>query len=187
MTTRRLLLLAGAALPLAGFAQAAEVERLLRAGGVVLAMRHAHAPGTYDPPQFRLGDCSTQRNLDERGRQQSRAIGAWFAARALKPARVRSSPWCRCLDTARLAFGAAEPWAALGSPRASDGAARAAHLRELRSSVGQAAAPGRFEVWVTHQFLLSDLVGGGTASGEGLVLQGDGTNVRLLARLEVAT
>lgn len=57
-------------------------------------------------------------NLGDEGRRQARQLGAWFAARQLRPARVRSSPWCRCVGTARLAFGdRVEPWAALGSPR----------------------------------------------------------------------
>lgn len=96
----------------------------------VLALRHALAPGTFDPPGFRLGDCSMQRNLSDEGRAQARRIGAWFSARALLPARVRSSPWCRCVDTATLAFGAPERWAALGSPRSSiDIAADQSHRR----------------------------------------------------------
>ena len=77
----------------------------LRAGGrgLVVAMRHALAPGTFDPPGFRRGDCSTQRNLSDAGREQARRIGAWFRTHRLEPQRVRSSSWCRCLETARLA------------------------------------------------------------------------------------
>jgi hypothetical protein len=58
-----------------------DVPALLRAGGVVLGIRHALAPGTFDPPQFRLGDCSTQRLLSDEGRAQARRIGEWFKAR----------------------------------------------------------------------------------------------------------
>ena len=77
----------------------------LKAGGNVLLIRHASTEsGLGDPPGFKLGDCTTQRNLNDEGRAQARRIGEWFSARGLKPARVRSSPWCRCLDTAALAF-----------------------------------------------------------------------------------
>ena len=91
-----------------------ELASLIRTGGVVVAFRHALAPGTFDPPEFRLGVCSTQRNLSDEGRSQARRTGEWFKARQLQPARVRSSPWCRCVDTATLAFGTAEVWPALG-------------------------------------------------------------------------
>ena len=170
---RRTLMAAGLAWPLAGRTDEAAAA-LLRTGGVVVAFRHALAPGTFDPPNFQLGVCSTQRNLSDDGRAQARRIGEWFSARALKPERVRSSPWCRCVDTAQLAFGRAEPWAALGSPRAGTETTNARSLADLRQAVADASRrSGRFEVWVTHMFVLSDLVATGTTSGEGLVLRAD--------------
>ena len=190
MFDRRQFIAAGLAWPAAQSWAAADGDAaaLLREGGVVLAMRHALAPGTFDPPQFKLGDCSTQRNLSDDGRAQARRIDQWFKARALQPSRVRSSPWCRCVDTATLAFGAAEPWAALGSPRGASEATNAESLAALRRAVMQAAAQrGRFEVWVTHMFVLSDLVSTNTASGEGLVLKADSAGaVQVLARLPSA-
>lgn len=167
---------------------AADVAALLRQGGAVIAFRHALAPGTFDPPGFRLGDCSTQRNLSEQGRSQARRIGEWFNQQALVPARIASSPWCRCLETASLAFGKQpESWAALGSPRGSTEVTGAAHLQALRKALTSATArPGRFEVWVTHMFVLSDLAGANPASGEGLVLRmGPKDSVETLARLSI--
>lgn len=178
--TRRRLLAAGLAWPLvpAATAEAAsgdEVAQLLRTGGVVIAFRHALAPGTFDPPEFKPGVCSTQRNLSDEGRAQARRIGDSFKARGLKPTRVRSSPWCRCLETATLAFGQAESWAALGSPRGASETTNAESLGELRLALSATAAQrGRFEVWVTHMFVLSDLAATNTASGEGLVLRARG-------------
>jgi len=174
-----------------GAAAAADSEpaALLRDGGVVIAFRHALAPGTFDPPGFKLGDCSTQRNLSDEGRAQARRIGAWFKARALQPALVRSSPWCRCVETATLAFGAApNVWPALGSPRGATEATNAESLGELRRAVAAASTQrGRLEVWVTHMFVLSDLVASNTASGEGLVLRADSSGaLKVLARLAVA-
>jgi hypothetical protein len=165
-----------------------QVAKLLREGGAVIAFRHALAPGTFDPPGFQPGVCSTQRNLSDEGRAQARRIGEWFGARGLKPARVRSSPWCRCLDTATLAFGSAEPWAALGSPRGATESTNVQSLAELRRALALASTPGRpFEVWVTHMFVLSDLAGANTASGEGLVLRADGAQgVKVLGRLQIS-
>jgi phosphohistidine phosphatase SixA len=150
----------------------AALEGLLRSGGVVLVLRHALAPGTFDPPGFRIDDCSTQRNLNDEGREQSRRIGAWFTTRSLRPAAVRSSPWCRCVDTATLAFGAAEVWPALGSPYRGEERSNEAHRRALLQRLAELTAqPGRFEVWVTHAFVQSALAGSSTGSGEGLVLR----------------
>jgi hypothetical protein len=188
MPTRRRLLTAAVAWPAASAfaADGADVAALLREGGVVIAFRHALAPGTFDPPGFRLGECSTQRNLSDEGRAQARRIGDWFKAQALKPAQVRSSPWCRCMDTATLAFGAATAWPALGSPRGASEGTNAASLRALRDALA-AARPGRFEAWVTHMFVLSDLAATNSASGEGLVLRADGGAApKVLARLSIA-
>ena len=187
LTRRNLMASALAVSALRAWADDSEAEALLRTGGVVAAFRHALAPGIFDPPGFRLNDCSTQRNLSDEGRAQARRLGGWFAARSLQPARVRSSPWCRCIDTATLAFGRAEAWAALAAPRGASETTGADHLRELRQAlVAASARRGVFEIWVTHMFVLSDLVGGSIASGEGLILQADaGGAPRVLARLLV--
>ena len=74
----------------------------LRAPGHFALMRHAIAPGTGDPAQFALGDCSTQRNLSDEGRRQARKIGAQFRANGIETADIFSSQWCRCRETAAL-------------------------------------------------------------------------------------
>jgi hypothetical protein len=184
--------LAGAAVVTAGLgplqtwaAQDGDVAGLLRRGGVVAAFRHATAPGTFDPPGFQLGDCSTQRNLSPDGREQARRMGVWFRERSLQPVRVRSSPWCRCIDSATLAFSPPDVWAALGSPRGSLETTRQRHLGELRNALVQASArPGSFEAWFTHMFVLSDLAQADTASGEALLLRTSPLGrVEVLARL----
>jgi phosphohistidine phosphatase SixA len=187
--SRRRVLTAALAWPAVRAASAdGDVQTLLREGGVVIAFRHALAPGTFDPLGFKLDDCSTQRNLNDEGRAQARHIGEWFNARALQPARVRSSPWCRCVETAALAFGRVETWAALGSPRGAGESSHDASLRELRQTLATVTAQrGRFEVWVTHMFVLSDLAGANSSSGEGLVLRADGSGAaQVLARLATA-
>lgn len=75
----------------------------LRRGGFVALMRHADAPGgAGDPPGFKLEDCTTQRNLSEKGQADARAVGTRLKAEGIVIGRLLSSPWCRCLDTARL-------------------------------------------------------------------------------------
>ena len=186
---RRALLGAGLGLiPWHGWATAgADAEALLRKGGVVVVFRHALAPGTFDPPGLRLGDCSTQRNLSDEGRAQARRIGEWFRERQLQPAAVRSSPWCRCMDSATLAFGAAQAWAALGSPHGAPETTGASHLQELRKELVTATGrSGRFEAWFTHMFVQSDLANDSTRSGDALVLRAHHhANPQVLARLSV--
>lgn len=70
--------------------------------GYVLLMRHALAPGIGDPANFLVDDCSTQRNLNEEGRQDARDIGKWLVRREVKILRVESSRWCRAKETAQL-------------------------------------------------------------------------------------
>jgi len=186
---RRTVLGAGLALTTlhAWAAQDPEAEALLRKGGVVAAFRHALAPGTFDPPGFRLGDCGTQRNLSEEGREQARRTGAWFKERQLQPAKLLSSPWCRCIDTATLAFAAPQVWPALGSPHGAPETTGAVHLRELRQALAAASARrGNFEAWFTHMFVLSDLASTNTSSGEALILRADRSGkTEVLARLQV--
>ena len=165
----------------------ATTEALLKRGGVVIAFRHALAPGTFDPPGFRLDDCSTQRNLDDEGRAQARRIAQWFQARGLAPREVWSSPWCRCIDTATLAFGGARREPALGSPRGdgvSAGEAASAQRRLGRALVAASSQPG-FAVWVTHMFVLADQTGESVASAGALVLRAPSADaVQVLARFE---
>jgi len=88
----------------------------LKDGHHVLLMRHADAPGIGDPPGYKLDQCATQRNLGKAGRKQSVAIGNWLRTQGVSVARVMSSMWCRCLDTARLLnLGAVSVESSLGS------------------------------------------------------------------------
>ncbi len=73
-------------------------------GGHVALIRHGNAPPGYggDPPGFKIDDCKTQRNLDEVGRQQAKALGESFRDHGVRVDRIQSSPWCRCIETAHL-------------------------------------------------------------------------------------
>ncbi|MDO9405325.1 MAG: histidine phosphatase family protein [Polaromonas sp.] len=147
---------------------------LLKAGACVVMLRHAQTePGIGDPPEFRIDQCSTQRNLSEAGRVHSRRIGQWFAARNLTPAAVQSSAWCRCKDTAELAFGRFTVLPALNSTFAGQGDERAA-TPALRERLRRVAA-GQFEVWVTHQVNITALTGEVPAMGEAYILDASGT------------
>ena len=76
----------------------------LEDGGKLIFIRHAYAPGGGDPDDFNLNDCSTQRNLNEEGRDQAKYIGEFFKKNKIKIDKVLSSEWCRCKETAEIAF-----------------------------------------------------------------------------------
>jgi len=148
-----------------------------REGGVLLIRHAATEPGLGDPPEFVLGQCRTQRNLSEEGRQASRQLGLAFRQLGIQPDAVRSSQWCRCQDTARLAFGQFEDWPALNSTFAGQGDA-AGQQMALRQRLQNLPA-GRMEVWVTHQVNMTALTGAYPAMGEGFLVN---RQARLLAR-----
>lgn len=169
--------LAAALLALAFFApaQAADALAGLAQPGRVLLLRHAMAPGFGDPPDFRIGDCSTQRNLDDAGRAQARALGERLRAAGIREAKVYSSQWCRCLETARLlGLGPVEPLPALNSfhGRPEEREPKLAAVRGFLAALPRDGGP---VVLVTHQVTVSGLTGRGVVSGGGYVLRLDGS------------
>ena len=87
----------------------------LKEGGKLIFIRHAIAPGNGDPTEFKIDDCSTQRNLNQSGIDQSKIIGLFFNENKLKIDKVLSSEWCRCKDTAKYAFKNFKTFEALNS------------------------------------------------------------------------
>ena len=148
----------------------------LRTSGAVVVLRHSYAPGAFDPPDARLDDCSTQRNLDDNGRAQARRIGEAFRRQGIAVGAVLSSPRCRCLDTARLAFGKVEAWDVLQGSL-SNAERRQAQLVEMRRRIA-AYRDGPPLVLVTHGSVVTDLTGRDIRMGELVVLrrEADGTH-----------
>jgi phosphohistidine phosphatase SixA len=145
------------------------VWEALRTPGSVVVLRHSYAPGTFDPPDARLDDCSTQRNLDDRGRAQARRIGEAFRGNGIAVGTVLSSPRCRCLDTARLAFGQAQPWDPLqGALR--DEERRRREVAEIKKAIA-AHGDGPPLVLVTHGSVVQDLTGLNVPMGAFVVLR----------------
>ena len=87
----------------------------LKEGEKIVLIRHALAPGSGDPINFNLNDCSTQRNLNMKGIEQSKKIGSFFTKNNIPIDQVLSSEWCRCKDTAKYAFEKYKTFYALNS------------------------------------------------------------------------
>jgi phosphohistidine phosphatase SixA len=163
-----ILIVSAASVAEAGDADA--VWEAIRAPGSVVVVRHSYAPGAFDPPGARLEDCSTQRNLDERGRAQAGRIGETFRERGIAVGPVRSSPRCRCLETARLAFGRAEVWDLLQGSPLNDRERRQRQAAEIRTALA-AHRGGPPLVLVTHGIVVTDLTGLTIQMGELVVLR----------------
>ncbi len=149
--------------------QAESAWQALQQPGHAALMRHARAPGTGDPARFELGDCSTQRNLDARGRDQARRLGELFRAHGISERTVYTSPWCRCSETAELlGIGAVEPLKGLssffGDHYAEDDIMPA--LRRFLRTRDLDPAP----VLVTHQVNITALTGVFPSEGEIVVI-----------------
>ena len=140
--------------------------KALAQGGHVALVRHANAPGNWDPPGFKIDDCATQRNLDDAGREQARALGETFRKNKVRAPVVRSSPWCRCLETGRLMnIGEVESaWPVASSEKSPE------RLRELKKMISEWRGPGTL-VLVTHALTVQALLGFMPGSAETVVVK----------------
>jgi phosphohistidine phosphatase SixA len=191
MLSRRSLLLGGAALVLSpvAFGDDRALWDRLRAGGLVLLMRHASTgEGLGDPANFELGDCSTQRNLSEQGRREARRVGERFREERVVVEKVLTSPWCRCRETAMLAFGQAEDWTPLSSvfdyphqePEFTERVKKRIGNYARRKLAGNV-------VMVTHNVNIAALSKYSVAPAELVLMRPDGCcNAKPLERLKVA-
>jgi phosphohistidine phosphatase SixA len=151
-------------------AEASEALQRLAEPRTHAILRHAIAPGTGDPPGFTLGDCNTQRNLDDRGRAQARAIGAAIRDAGVKVDHVLTSQWCRSSETAALLdLGPVREEAALNSFFADRGTepAQTETLRRLLAGLPAEETA----VLVSHQVNITALTGIYPRSGEVVILR----------------
>lgn len=159
---------------LPAFALSEKAVAPLKAGGHVILMRHAQTvPGTADPAGFKLGDCSTQRNLSDAGQADARRFGDELRAAGIAIDRVLTSPWCRCIDTATLALPDVEPQAdaSLSSfveVRGQDQRKQA--LESMRATIAAWSGPGNL-LMVSHQVTIAALAGESLAQGGILVVK----------------
>jgi broad specificity phosphatase PhoE len=154
-------------------AQVLENDRVnqLKTRGSILMIRHALAPGTGDPSNFDIENCATQRNLNEQGRAQAKSIGDWLRSRGVKQAKIFSSQWCRCLETAELIdLGVVTELPALNSffDRPQD---RDPNIRALRAFLARQPINDELVILVTHYVTISAIAQHAVSSGEGVLLK----------------
>ncbi len=138
----------------------------LEDGGKLIFIRHAYAPGNGDPNNFNLNDCSTQRNLSESGRKQAQYIGEFFIKNKIKIDKVLSSEWCRCKETAKIAFKDFTTKNFLNSFYSSKYARnKDKQIKSLNKYIKKFKSNKNL-VLVTHYVLISEVLNYGPSSGE---------------------
>ena len=170
------------AAPMEAVADERDAWAALVSGNHVALVRHGNAPPGYgDPPGFKIDDCATQRNLDELGRAQARAVGEAFRQHGVQVDKILSSPLCRCLETARLlALGPVESVLTVASSDRSPES-----LPALKQMVANWRGP-RTLVLVTHAFTVKSLVGIMPEQAETVVVRpkpGDQVGMDLVGRV----
>ncbi|WP_251368715.1 histidine phosphatase family protein [Polynucleobacter sp. AP-Ainpum-60-G11] len=148
-------------------------------------MRHADAPGYGDPKNYQISQCSTQRNLGDLGRKQAKTIGDWLSKQGIQQAKVYSSPWCRCVDTATLLNkGAVKKELALGS-FFDDMSQAKKQTEELTKfiAVETKQSPNIPIIMVTHHVNIQSYVGEVVNSGDMVLVKVDSAGKPLSFKL----
>ena len=154
----------------------------LEEGGKLIFIRHAYAPGSGDPDNFNLNDCSTQRNLSKEGQRQAKYIGEFFRNNKVKIDKVLSSEWCRCKDTAKIAFKNFATNSFLNSFYSSKFAKnKDKQVKALKEYIKKFKSDKNL-VLVTHYVLISEILDYGPSSGEIVV---SNKNLNIIGSLEI--
>ena len=158
------------------------IVEILKKGGNIIFIRHAIAPGNGDPQNFDISNCSTQRNLSKDGELQALKIGKFFKENEIKLTKVLSSEWCRCKDTAKIAFGNYETKNFLNSfydERFSENKDK--QILDFQKFIRNWNKTGNL-VLVTHYVVISEILDLTTSSGEIVITD---TNLKFLSSLEI--
>ena len=154
----------------------------LEEGGKLIFIRHAYAPGSGDPDNFNLNDCSTQRNLSEDGKKQAQLIGVFFKENKIKIDKILSSEWCRCKETAKIAFKNFSTNSFLNSFYSSKFAKnKDKQVKALKEYIKKFKSDKNL-VLVTHYVLISEILNYGPSSGEIVV---SNKNLNIIGSLEI--
>lgn len=166
-------------------ASAQNLADTLKKPNMHLILRHALAPGTGDPANFQIDDCTTQRNLNDEGHEQASKIGDYLKKKNIHFDRVLSSEWCRCLDTARsIGIKDVEPFQSLNSIWTQTEDVKIKRTRDLKKFLTN-RPDNETNLLITHYANILALTGETTASGEGLVIQIKNNKVEILERFKI--
>ena len=144
---------------------------LAKEGNKIILIRHSLAPGGGDPVGFKINDCETQRNLNQKGIEQSKNIGMLFKINDIPIDQVLSSQWCRCKDTARYAFGSFKEFSALNSTfQAPFDKNKTSQIKEIKSLVKNWNGKGKNLILITHYSIITAITNAIPGSGELIII-----------------
>ena len=154
----------------------------LEDGGKLIFIRHAYAPGNGDPNNFNLNDCSTQRNLSKEGRKQAQLIGVFFKENKIQIDKVLSSEWCRCKETAEIAFEDFSTISFLNSFYSSKFAKNKTRQVEEFNKYIKKFKSKKNLILVTHYVFISEILNYSPSSGEIVVSD---KNFNIIGSIEI--
>ena len=160
----------------------ADLQKNLEEGGKLIFIRHAYAPGNGDPQNFNLNDCLTQRNLSDRGRKQAKIIGNIFSKTNISLSGIFSSEWCRCKETASIAFSEFETKKFLNSFYSAQFANnRKKQVQEFENFLKKWNKKDNL-IFVTHYVVISEILNYAPSSGEIVIAD---KNLNIVDTLEI--
>ena len=154
----------------------------LEDGGKLIFIRHAYAPGNGDPTGFNLNDCSTQRNLSDDGKKQALNIGEFFTKNKIEIDKVLSSEWCRCKETAKIAFKNYSTNSFLNSFYSSKFSKNKDKQVKAFNYYIKNLEIEKNLIFVTHYVFISEVLNYGPSSGEIVVSD---KNLNIIGSLEI--
>ena len=154
----------------------------LKKGSKIIFIRHGYAPGRGDPSNFDINDCDTQRNLSNSGRDQAKKIRSFFKDNNIPISKVYSSEWCRCKETASIAFNDFETKSFLNSFFSSQFAKnKDLQMKRLKTFINNWDKNENL-VFVTHYVVILESLNYAPSSGEIVI---SNKNLKVIDTIEI--
>jgi phosphohistidine phosphatase SixA len=167
------------------FADDEQVWAALGQGGKVILLRHAHVDIREGIGRHAPGNCAAEVNLSSRGLEQARRIGEAFRAHGIAVGEVLTSPYCRCIDTGKLAFGRATAVQYLLPPGVvSDSQAKLNDERVLQDILKYRDRSNL--VMITHDLNIANIVLEPVVMGEFFVVQPNGADFDVIGKIRMS-
>jgi phosphohistidine phosphatase SixA len=162
-----------------------QVWAALKQGGKAILLRHTHVDIREGVGHLAPGNCAEEVNLSSRGIEQAKRIGEAFRVHGIAVGEVLTSPYCRCIDTGKLAFGRATPVQYLRPPGTVTEDQAKLNQERVVQEILKHRDPSNL-VMVTHDLNIADVVLEDTVRmGEFFVVQPKGTDFDVVGKIRL--